>query len=57
MAIAHLAEVADSIDAMSSDRPYRKGIPDEKLDSILRDGAAPEVPLNSNRVTFEVVEE
>jgi HD-GYP domain-containing protein (c-di-GMP phosphodiesterase class II) len=24
---------------MSSDRPYRKGIPDEKLDSILRDGA------------------
>ena len=31
--------VADSIDAMSSDRPYRKGMPDEKLDQILRDGA------------------
>jgi response regulator RpfG family c-di-GMP phosphodiesterase len=24
---------------MSSDRPYRRGMPDEKLDAILRDGA------------------
>jgi HD-GYP domain-containing protein (c-di-GMP phosphodiesterase class II) len=24
---------------MSSDRPYRKGMPQEKLDSVLRDGA------------------
>ena len=34
-----IVAVADSIDAMSSDRPYRKGMPDEKLDTILRDGA------------------
>jgi len=37
--LARIVAVADSIDAMSSDRPYRKGMPDEKLDSILRDGA------------------
>jgi putative nucleotidyltransferase with HDIG domain len=37
--LARIVAVADSIDAMSSDRPYRKGIPDEKLDTILREGA------------------
>jgi len=37
--LARIVAVADSIDAMSSDRPYRKGIPDEKLDQILREGA------------------
>jgi putative nucleotidyltransferase with HDIG domain len=37
--LARVVAVADSIDAMSSDRPYRKGMTDEKLDSILRDGA------------------
>ena len=37
--LARIVAVADSIDAMSSDRPYRKGMPDEKLDAILRDGA------------------
>jgi HD-GYP domain-containing protein (c-di-GMP phosphodiesterase class II) len=37
--LARIVAVADSIDAMSSDRPYRKGIPDDKLDAILRDGA------------------
>jgi HD-GYP domain-containing protein (c-di-GMP phosphodiesterase class II) len=37
--LARIAAVADSIDAMSSDRPYRRGMPDEKLDDILRSGA------------------
>ncbi len=37
--LARIAAVADSFDAMSSDRPYRRGMPDEKLDAILRDGA------------------
>jgi HD-GYP domain-containing protein (c-di-GMP phosphodiesterase class II) len=37
--LARVVAVADSIDAMSSDRPYRKGIPDDKLDVILREGA------------------
>jgi response regulator RpfG family c-di-GMP phosphodiesterase len=31
--------VADAFDAMSSDRPYRKGMPDEQVDRILREGA------------------
>jgi putative nucleotidyltransferase with HDIG domain len=37
--LARIVAVADSFDAMSSDRPYRKGMPDESLDTILRDGA------------------
>ena len=31
--------VADAFDAMSSDRPYRNGMPDEKIDEIFRAGA------------------
>ncbi|MEN0110139.1 MAG: HD-GYP domain-containing protein [Planctomycetota bacterium] len=31
--------VADAYDAMTSDRPYRKGMPSEKAESILRGGA------------------
>jgi putative nucleotidyltransferase with HDIG domain len=37
--LARITAVADAFDAMSSDRPYRRGMPDEKLDSILREGA------------------
>jgi HD-GYP domain-containing protein (c-di-GMP phosphodiesterase class II) len=37
--LARIAAVADAFDAMSSDRPYRQGMPDEKLDAILREGA------------------
>lgn len=37
--LARIVAVADAFDAMSSDRPYRKGMPDEKLDRILREGA------------------
>jgi putative nucleotidyltransferase with HDIG domain len=37
--LARIAAVADAFDAMSSDRPYRAGMPDDKLDAILRDGA------------------
>lgn len=37
--LARIVAVADSIDAMSSDRHYRKGMSDEKLDTILREGA------------------
>lgn len=37
--LARITAVADSIDAMGSDRPYRKGMPAEKLDSILKAGA------------------
>jgi HD-GYP domain-containing protein (c-di-GMP phosphodiesterase class II) len=37
--LARIVAVADAFDAMSSDRPYRRGMPDEKLDTVLREGA------------------
>ncbi len=37
--LARIVAVADAFDAMGSDRPYRPGMPDEKLDAVLRDGA------------------
>jgi len=36
---ARIVAVADAYDAMSSDRPYRKGMDDGRLDMILREGA------------------
>ena len=49
--------VADSIDAMSSDRPYRKGMPDEKLDAILRDGAGKQWDPKIVEAAFHVRDE
>jgi len=37
--IARIVAVADAYDAMTSDRPYRKGMPVEKVDAIFRNGA------------------
>lgn len=37
--IARIMAVADSYDAMTSDRPYRQGMPHEKVDQIFRAGA------------------
>jgi len=36
---ARIVAVADSYDAMASNRPYRKGLPQEKIESIFRSGA------------------
>lgn len=36
---ARIVAVADAFDAMGSDRPYRKGMPDDKIDEIFRAGA------------------
>jgi hypothetical protein len=36
---ARILAVADAFDAMSSDRPYRKCLPDDNVDRILRAGA------------------
>ena len=55
--LARIVAVADSIDAMSSDRPYRKGIPDEKLDAILRDGAGKQWDPKIVEAVFRVREE
>jgi putative nucleotidyltransferase with HDIG domain len=37
--LARIVAVADAYDAMSSDRPYRKGMEDAKLDAIFQAGA------------------
>lgn len=37
--IARIVAVADAFDAMSSDRPYRKGMPEEKVHDVFRRGA------------------
>lgn len=37
--VARIAAVADAFDAMSSDRPYRRGMADEQLDEVIRAGA------------------
>jgi len=55
--LARIVAVADSIDAMSSDRPYRKGIPDEKLDRILRDGAGKQWDAKVVDAAFQVRDE
>ena len=55
--LARLVAVADSIDAMSSDRPYRKGIPDEKLDMILSDGAGKQWDPKIVEAVFQVRED
>jgi putative nucleotidyltransferase with HDIG domain len=55
--LARVVAVADSIDAMSSDRPYRKGMTDEKLDSILRDGAGKQWDAKVIEAAFQVRDE
>ena len=37
--LARVVAVADAFDAMSSDRPYRKGMDDQRLDEVIRSGA------------------
>jgi HD-GYP domain-containing protein (c-di-GMP phosphodiesterase class II) len=37
--LARIVAVADAFDAMSSDRSYRRGMADERLDEILRQGS------------------
>jgi HD-GYP domain-containing protein (c-di-GMP phosphodiesterase class II) len=55
--LARIVAVADSIDAMSSDRPYRKGIPDEKLDRILHEGAGRQWDAKVVEAAFQVRDE
>ena len=44
--LARIVAVADSFDAMGSDRPYRQGMDDAKLDGIMRDGAGKQWDAN-----------
>jgi hypothetical protein len=54
---ARIVAVADAFDAMSSDRPYRKGMPDEKIDAIFRDGSGKQWDPDVVEVFFRVREQ
>lgn len=54
---ARIVAVADAFDAMSSDRPYRKGIPDDQLDAILREGAGTQWDATVVETFFSIREE
>ena len=55
--LARIVAVADSMDAMSSDRPYRKGMSDEKLDSILKAGSGKQWDPAIVEAAFQVRED
>lgn len=55
--MARIIAVADSFDAMGSDRPYRKGMPEEKLDAILREGAGSQWDADVIEAFFTVRED
>ena len=55
--MARIMAVADAFDAMSSDRPYRKGMQDEKLDAILREGAGSQWDPKVVEAFFDICEE
>ena len=55
--IARIVSVADSFDAMSSDRPYRKGLSVEAIDSIFRNGAGTQWDADIIDAYFEISEE
>lgn len=52
---ASIVSVVDAWDAMVSDRPYRKGMPRERAQSILADGAGSQwAPSASDAVLSEM---
>ncbi len=55
--MARIVAVADAFDAMSSDRPYRKGMPDARLDSILHQGAGSQWDANIVDAFFAIRDE
>jgi len=55
--LARIVAVADALDAMTSDRPYRKGIPDDEIDAILRKGAGSQWDSEVIEAFFAVQEE
>lgn len=55
--IARILAVADSYDAMTSDRPYRKGLPFEKVADIFRNGRGKQWDPEIIDAFFEVVDE
>ncbi len=53
---ARILAVADAYDAMTSDRPYRKGLPLEKAEQILRDGRAQQWDPAIVDTFFDIIE-
>ena len=53
--VARILAVADSYDAMSSDRPYRKGMPQERVEEILKAGAGSQWDPNVVDAFFRVL--
>jgi putative nucleotidyltransferase with HDIG domain len=51
---ARIVAVADAYDAMSSDRPYREGMSEEKIEQILRNGAGKQWDPNVIDAFFRV---
>ncbi|MCA9265585.1 MAG: HD domain-containing protein [Planctomycetales bacterium] len=49
--------ICDAYDAMTSNRPYRKGMPQEKAEAILRDGAGTYWDPKLVEVFFEIMPE
>ncbi|MCS7239493.1 MAG: HD-GYP domain-containing protein [Thermoguttaceae bacterium] len=54
---ARIIAVADAFDAMASDRPYRRRLPDEKIDAIFREGAGKQWDPQVVEVFFRIREE
>lgn len=52
---ARILSVADAYDAMTSDRPYRKNMPQEKVDAILRQGAGTQWDARVVEAFFDAV--
>lgn len=52
--MARIMAVADGLDAMTSNRPYRDGMPFEKAESILRDGSGTQWDADVVSAYFEI---
>jgi putative nucleotidyltransferase with HDIG domain len=55
--LARIVAVADAFDAMGSDRPYRKGMSEEKVDAILKGGAGQQWDAAVVQAFFEARDE
>ena len=55
--LARIAAVADAYDAMTSDRPYRQGMPWEKVEMIFRAGAGAQWDANVVSAFFAVIDD
>jgi len=54
---ARILAVADAYDAMTSDRPYRKGMPAENAERILREGAGKQWDVDIVAAFFRIIDE